>query len=113
MLHDWFLLARENESNQWHVQHLFTTEKNKLGTFVGDLEFCFPLLRCVAGNLYKNEKRSVRLEEQPVQNFKQFSGKEKRVTSAQNKSKLFRGREDSLNQGEAREVGKGRCPSRG
>ena len=113
MLHDWFLLARENESNQWHVHHLFTTEKNKLGTFVGDLEFCFPLLRCVAGNLYKNEKRSVRLEEQPTQNFEQFSGKEKRVTSAQHKSKLFRGREDSLNQGEAREVGKGRCPSRG
>ena len=100
MLHDWFLLARENESNQWHVHHLFTTEKNKLGTFVGDLEFCFRLLPCVAGNLYKNKKRSDRLEGQPAQNFKQFSGKEKRVTSAQNKSKLFRDREDSLNQGE-------------
>ena len=100
MLHDWFLLARENESNQWHVHHLFTTEKNKLGTFVGDLEFCFRLLPCVAGNLYQKEKGSVRLEGQPAQNFKQFSGKEKRVTSAQNKSKLFRGRGDSLNQGE-------------
>ena len=100
MLHDWFLLARENESNQWHVYHLFTTEKNKLGTFVRDLEFCFRLLPCVAGNLYKNKKRIDRLEGQPAQNFKQFSGKEKRVTSAQNKSKLFRGRADSLNQGE-------------
>ena len=100
MLHDWFLLARENESNHWHVSHFFTTEKNKLGTFVGDLEFCFRLLPCVAGNLYKNEKRSDRLEGQPAQNFKQFSGEEKRVTPAQNKAKLFRGREDSLNQGE-------------
>lgn len=90
MLHDWFLLARENEY-QWHVHHLFTTEKNKLGTFVGDLEFYFLLLRCVAGNLYQKEKRSVRLEGQPAQNFEQFSGKEKRVTSAQNKAKLFRG----------------------
>ena len=90
MLHDWFLLARENEY-QWHVHHLLTTEKNKLGTFVGDLEFCFLLLRCVAGNLYQKEKRSVRLEGQPAQNFEQFSGKEKRVTSAQNKAKLFRG----------------------
>ena len=79
---------------------MFTTEKNKLATFVRDLEFCFRLLPCVAGNLYKNKKRNDRLEGQPAQNFKQFSGKEKRVTSAQNKSKLFRGREDSLNQGE-------------
>lgn len=54
---------------------------------------------CVAGNLYKNKKRSDRLEGKPAQNFKQFFGKEKRVISAQNKAKLFRGREDSFNQG--------------
>lgn len=105
MLHDWFLLARENESNKWHVYHLLTTEKNKLGTFVRNIEFCFRLLTCVAGNLFKNKKRSDRLAGQPVQNFKQFSGKKKRVTSAQNKSKLFRGREDSLNQGEGGGLG--------
>ena len=64
------------------------------------LEFCFPLSPCVAGNVYKNKNGSERLEGKMAQNFKKFSGKEKCVTSAQNEAKLFKGREDSLNQGE-------------
>ena len=64
------------------------------------LEFCLRLSPCVAGNVYKNQNRSDRLGGKRAQNLKQFSGKEKRVTSAQNKAKLFKGRENSLNQGE-------------
>jgi len=76
------------------------TEKKKLGTFVGILSFVFVYWPVLLETCIKIKSVVTGLEGKPAQNFKQYSGKEKRVTSAQNNAKLFRGREDSLNQGE-------------